>query len=214
MLKTRMLRLIDYLLDEAPRPLGPPAQWPGRGWTAWPLPDGRLLAHWAAGTYQGELAQLIRRAKFRQSWQACLQLRRAASRITPSGLLMDQPLLVPIPPDPVRLGQRGLHLPSLVAASAAHATGLRLDRRSLRAAGARAQQSRSSRSERLQIDASAYWVHPRLAGRRVVLVDDVLTTGMTLLAATTALEEQGAEVVGGILLARGAPARVHGTMSR
>lgn len=51
---------------------------------------------------------------------------------------------------------------------------------------------------------------PRLTGRRVLVVDDVLTTGATLAACRSALERAGAHVVGAVTLAstpgpRGAP---------
>lgn len=169
---------------------------------AWPLPNGQLLFHWAAGCYQGDLAQLIRRAKFRGSWGACLTLQQSIRRISRSGVLVDRPTLVPIPPDPNRLGQRGLHLPSLVAEAAARATGLSIDRRSLRATGTRAQQAQLGRAARLAREPLGYLAHPRLRNVQVILVDDVLTTGMTLQSAAETLSSQGAEVIGAIVLAR------------
>ncbi|GAB3612389.1 hypothetical protein GCM10027415_07290 [Humibacter ginsengisoli] len=48
------------------------------------------------------------------------------------------------------------------------------------------------------------WLEPRgwIAGRRVLLVDDILTTGATLLEARRALESAGAHVIGAAVLAR------------
>jgi adenine/guanine phosphoribosyltransferase-like PRPP-binding protein len=42
---------------------------------------------------------------------------------------------------------------------------------------------------------------PRLAGVRVVMVDDVVTTGITLEYAARAVERAGGLVVGGVVLA-------------
>jgi predicted amidophosphoribosyltransferase len=47
----------------------------------------------------------------------------------------------------------------------------------------------------------AMTAHPRVGGRCVLLVDDVLTTGSTLLEGRRALEEAGATVLGAACLA-------------
>jgi predicted amidophosphoribosyltransferase len=49
----------------------------------------------------------------------------------------------------------------------------------------------------------------RQSEHRVLLVDDVATTGATLLAATEALELSGAQVVGSCVLARRFPKSTH-----
>lgn len=62
------------------------------------------------------------------------------------------------------------------------------------------------REQRLHNLDRAFVAHPRsgqrLAGARVVLVDDVSTTGATLQAAARALRAAGAQAVGGLVFAR------------
>lgn len=70
-------------------------------------------------------------------------------------------------------------------------------------------QSELRRSERHDNVRGAFAVEPlrasQLAGRRVVLVDDVMTSGASLLAAAAALRQAGAATVSAIVLARTAP---------
>lgn len=63
-----------------------------------------------------------------------------------------------------------------------------------------------SRAERMRNLQGAFAVEPlradALAGRRVVLVDDVMTTGASLFSAAQVLRHAGAAHVAGIVLAR------------
>lgn len=67
-------------------------------------------------------------------------------------------------------------------------------------------QSTLSRSERLTSLAGAFAVEPlqakRLAGARVLLVDDVMTSGATLFYAARALRQAGAAHITGLVVAR------------
>lgn len=59
----------------------------------------------------------------------------------------------------------------------------------------RAQKSRTL-AERGHLEPERWRVDPRVSGRRVVIVDDVVTSGATLRTAALALTRAGAEVVG------------------
>ncbi len=55
---------------------------------------------------------------------------------------------------------------------------------------------------RLQNMENAFQADPRVAGKNLLLLDDVMTTGATLNAATQALKDKGALYVGVVVLAR------------
>lgn len=172
------------------------------GWQSLPLPDGRPLLVWAAGPFQNELASAIRRAKYGQHWLSACSLKRRMHLTHASGVWSATPLLIPIPPDPARLPARGFHLPALMAEALAQRWKCPLDKRLLRKTCSSPVQAGLARYERLAHLEGKLAVNRCLEGRAVVLVDDVMTTGATLAAATAVLESAGARVLAAVVLAR------------
>jgi competence protein ComFC len=113
--------------------------------------------------------------------------------------------IVPVPLHPVKLREREFNQAALLAAPLARATKIPLDEKILRRVNPTATQTRLTRDERAANMKSAFAVRQgtRLAGKRIVLVDDVFTTGATTNACAKALQVAGAAEVCVWTVARG-----------
>lgn len=112
-------------------------------------------------------------------------------------------LLLPVPLSRQRLQQRGYNQSLELArqlAPAKTAPGLLLRIRDT------PPQSSLQRAERLRNVQGAFAVEPlrqtEVRGKRVVLIDDVMTSGASLFAAAQALRDAGAAHITGLVLAR------------
>jgi len=112
--------------------------------------------------------------------------------------------IVPVPLHPARLAERGFNQAELLAAPCASHWGLPLLTRTLVRARATRPQTELDGAARRDNVAGAFRVSrpADVAGRRLLLVDDVLTTGATVAAAARVLRQHGAREVGVLVLAR------------
>ncbi|HWA15166.1 MAG TPA: phosphoribosyltransferase family protein [Gemmatimonadales bacterium] len=116
----------------------------------------------------------------------------------------DGAILVPIPLARGRFRRRGYNQAEALARAVATQRGVALDPTLLRRARETTSQTRLTPEARAVNLAEAF-VARECAGAQVVLVDDVFTTGATLVAAATALLEAGAAAVEAITFARARP---------
>ncbi len=121
-------------------------------------------------------------------------------------LLHDNPLVVPIPLHWTRLARRRFNQAALLAwALARHADVTVEPMALLRLRPTPSQEGRDRDARHQNVD-EAMLAHPRrgtcMAGRHVVLIDDVMTSGATFAAATQACLTAGAEKVSVLALAR------------
>lgn len=158
----------------------------------------------AAVSYTFPWSNCIARLKFQADpslARALAHLMRHAPWVEPALEAAD--LLVPMPLSCSRLRERGfnqaLELARHLAPHKTHAHALQRRENNIHQVGA-------SRTDRLEHVRDAFWVAPahvaRLHGQRVVLVDDVMTTGASLYEAAYALRAAGVRHVTGLVLAR------------
>ena len=158
----------------------------------------------AAVSYDFPWSQCIARFKFQADpglAKALADLMRHAPWVEPA--LEAATLVVPMPLSPARLHERGfnqaLELARHLAPHKTHA-------HTLLRRGESAHQVGASRQERLNHVRDAFWVAPERAfavrSQRVVLVDDVMTTGASMYEAARALRMAGAAHITGLVLAR------------
>lgn len=164
--------------------------------------DGRAIAVWSGLPFEGIAARVLRAIKE----EGRTPLARAlAPALAEAVWQVGAPgaVLVPVPTSRASFRRRGFRVPELLAARAGLRTTRLLrparrtaDQRGLDRVARRRNVAQSLRSR----DASSL---------RIVVLDDVVTTGATLEEAVRALRAAGADVVGAVAVAA-TPRRVNG----
>ncbi|PIT95916.1 hypothetical protein COT94_03195 [Candidatus Falkowbacteria bacterium CG10_big_fil_rev_8_21_14_0_10_37_14] len=113
-------------------------------------------------------------------------------------------LIIPIPLASRRARFRGFNQSEILAEILARKTNYDLDRHSLIRLHFKKPQAELSASDRQSNVLDAFkWTGTPLKGRNILLIDDVATTGSTLISAAKALKIGGAGQVIGLVLAHG-----------
>jgi len=166
------------------------------------LPAAEEPGETAAYAYGGALAAAISSFKYGgrsdRARPLAHLLRRAAAP------LRDDPptVVVPVPLHPSRLAARGFNQSALLAAPVARDLEARFAPRALRRSRDTAAQASLDRAARLRNVAGVFEARAAsLRGERVLLVDDVRTTGATLGACAEAARRAGARDVRTLVLA-------------
>ena len=177
---------------------------------------GRLGGAAAPYRYEGVVRDAILRAKYEgESWTAVELGVEMARLLFGSEIRMrgSEPLPEPVPgldrgydcifPVPASSKKRGYNVPERMAQPLARAVGVPVVTDALTRARSTRRQEGLSLDERLANVAGAFWVaRPEaVEGKRILLVDDVLTTGATASACAQALLDAGAQSVFAVALA-------------
>jgi len=116
---------------------------------------------------------------------------------------IDATVIVPAPLHRRKLRERGYNQSELVAREVGRLTGLRVEPGWLkRTKNSAPQVSVANRGERARNAQGAFEASGDLRGERVLVIDDVCTTGSTLAACSAALKDRGADAVWGLTVAR------------
>jgi competence protein ComFC len=157
------------------------------------------------GYYSGELGRLIQGLKFNNR-------RNLAALLVPFMIQVfngwwnrdDFDLVVPIPLHPKRRRNRGYNQSELLARGLAHRTGIPFGNRVLIRKRSTPPQVGLTDTQRRQNVRNAFHCinSGGISGRRILLIDDVMTTGATASSASGALMKGGALRVSVLTLAR------------
>jgi len=155
-------------------------------------------------TYDGLIRKLVRDYKFGHQRFVSDELAKLMvdTFVSLAPQITTEHLIVPIPTATKRVRERGFDHAALLAKHIAQK--LNLPYANLLGRIGQSSQVGADRSRRQSQTAGEYYVRApgAVAGRRILVVDDVMTTGATLRAATNMLRTTGAKTVDALVLAK------------
>lgn len=169
-----------------------------------PCADAELegVPVYAAGRYAPPLSDAIRRFKFEGHPELAIRLAPLVLPRVSALALTARDTLVPVPLHPTRLVERGYNQSALLANALSRGTRARVVPRALVRDKRTEQQARLGRDTRRENVGNAFSVEVPIPDGRVVLVDDVITTGETARACLASLLHTRCDVVAIVALAR------------
>lgn len=157
----------------------------------------------AVAVFDGGARDLVHDLKYRDRTHLARPMGRMMAR-SGRDLLDDADLILPVPLHPLRLWRRRFNQSALLAREIAQASGITLSTNALRRVRRTRRQVGLERQARIDNMRGAFALTDpsEIAGRKVVLVDDVFTTGATVASATKVLKRAKAARVDVLVFAR------------
>ena len=151
---------------------------------------------------EGTIRDAVHSLKYRNLRAAAPELGQLLAQYLDSHP-MPVKVIVPVPLHPRRLRSRGYNQSELLARELGKLTGLPVNNRLLaRTKNTPSQVSLANQEERRRNTAGSFACAGDAAGQKILLLDDVATTGSTISACAAALKTGGAASVWGLVLAR------------
>lgn len=170
------------------------------------LPPTALDRMCIALVFYGPIRKVIHQFKYRATKRLALPLAKLMlNELQPLQLSFDAIIAVPLHAE--RLRQRGFNQAALLAEALADITNIRLLDGLVRMRATN-QQARLNKQQRAKNMQGAFVWQGGVVPQRILLVDDVLTTGATMSACAQTLREAGATMIVGSAIARSLPGYV------
>ncbi|HED09199.1 MAG TPA: ComF family protein [Caldithrix abyssi] len=128
-------------------------------------------------------------------YQQCLQIAEYLGRALSTIITGTYDNIVPVPLHKAKLKERGFNQSTLIAREVSKATAIPLSEKILMRRRYTKTQTHLNREQRLTNVARAFTLHEKVEGKRILLIDDVITTGATLNTCAGLLKAHGAGVV-------------------
>ncbi|MGH7195925.1 MAG: ComF family protein [Candidatus Saccharimonadales bacterium] len=160
-------------------------------------PLGRV---WVGAEYDGAAQALIGRLKFGRAGAAADVTAARLAKVMPE--LVPETIIVAVPTASSRVRQRGYDQAELIARTLAQGTGAKYGKLLIRRGQSRQVGSKGAIRIK-QLEHAFVPCRPKIiAGSHIILVDDVLTTGATIEAASRTLKSAGAKTVDAAVFAQ------------
>lgn len=157
--------------------------------------------------YTGTLKRLIHDMKFRKQQKYAIHLRWLLRQYVNTGGFTKQHDVIPVPLHTQRLKERGYNQTEAIFKNWAREEKLSWNPNCLRRIRSTVPQWQLNRSQRKENIKEAFAIYePEIVkNRHIILVDDIVTTGITLDECSKVLKQAGAMSVQALVIASGAP---------